>query len=252
MHKKSGFTLTELIAVLIIIILIVMILFPVFSKRHEHSGPSCSSYEKQIGLGFMQYVQDNDDTMPLRSTKEGTTVVSWRKSLFPYIKSTGVYKCPDNPVRNVPDLEKDGYTRSYAVNATSPTVNTLGGPFADRKKPLKIKDISDPRIVIAIVESTASFNDFNLLNPIAFTQSTNANYDAGYLFAGHHGRTNVLLIDCHVKCLKPLDTVSYNGVENNGNNNNTNLWSIDGKPFNSVDMAVASTVLNYAANADKE
>ena len=38
------------------------ILFPVFAKLREKARqPICASNEKQLGLGLMQYLQDNDE-----------------------------------------------------------------------------------------------------------------------------------------------------------------------------------------------
>jgi prepilin-type N-terminal cleavage/methylation domain-containing protein/prepilin-type processing-associated H-X9-DG protein len=62
----KGFTLIELLVVIAIIAILAAILFPVFAKVREKARQiSCLSNEKQIGLGILQYVQDNDETFPL-------------------------------------------------------------------------------------------------------------------------------------------------------------------------------------------
>jgi len=63
---KKGFTLIELLVVIAIIAILAAILFPVFAKVREKARQiSCLSNEKQIGLGILQYNQDNEDTFPL-------------------------------------------------------------------------------------------------------------------------------------------------------------------------------------------
>lgn len=70
----KGFTLIELLVVIAIIAILAAILFPVFAKVREKARQiSCLSNEKQIGLGILQYVQDNDETFPLvqRNSDDG-------------------------------------------------------------------------------------------------------------------------------------------------------------------------------------
>ncbi|HVF09568.1 MAG TPA: prepilin-type N-terminal cleavage/methylation domain-containing protein [Abditibacteriaceae bacterium] len=64
-HVKSGFTLIELLVVIAIIAILAAILFPVFAQARERArGSACLSNMKQVGLGLMQYTQDNDEGMP--------------------------------------------------------------------------------------------------------------------------------------------------------------------------------------------
>jgi prepilin-type N-terminal cleavage/methylation domain-containing protein len=61
--SKKGFTLIELLVVIAIIAILAAILFPVFAKAREKARQaSCQSNEKQLGLGFIQYTQDYDET----------------------------------------------------------------------------------------------------------------------------------------------------------------------------------------------
>lgn len=56
----------ELLVVIAIIAILAAILFPVFAKvREKARQTACLSNEKQMGLAFMQYVQDNDETFPV-------------------------------------------------------------------------------------------------------------------------------------------------------------------------------------------
>jgi len=62
---KKGFTLIELLVVIAIIAILAAILFPVFSKAREKARQStCTSNQKQIALGVLMAVQENDETFP--------------------------------------------------------------------------------------------------------------------------------------------------------------------------------------------
>src|ERR1700760_1669527 len=95
---KKGFTLIELLVVIAIIAILAAILFPVFAKvREKARAISCLSNEKQIGLGMMQYIQDNDENFPLNNfaypTTSGDRHGMWTKQIQPYTKSVDIFKC---------------------------------------------------------------------------------------------------------------------------------------------------------------
>ncbi len=120
-QKRSGFTLIELLVVIAIIAILAAILFPVFAQAREKARAiSCISNEKQIGLGFLQYVQDSDETFPMAQDDQGN---QWQNEVAPYIKNGmyisygatgigtfagGVWDCPDFPYPQ--------YGSSYGVN----------------------------------------------------------------------------------------------------------------------------------------
>jgi len=86
-RRKSGFTLIELLVVIAIIAILAAILFPVFARARENARrSSCQSNEKQIALGFKQYIQDNNERYPASS--------GWQTAIFDYTKSNAILKCP--------------------------------------------------------------------------------------------------------------------------------------------------------------
>lgn len=122
---RKAFTLIELLVVIAIIAILAAILFPVFARARENARrSSCQSNLKQIGLGFLQYAQDYDETLALPVwTKPGAIMqygtdfdspvpmtyngyygakqCTWLEEIFPYVKNTQVFTCPSDARANL-------------------------------------------------------------------------------------------------------------------------------------------------------
>src|SRR5579875_3385277 len=97
--RRQGFTLIELLVVIAIIAILAAILFPVFAQAREKARQiSCMSNLKQIGLGFLQYNQDNDeDTLNIDKGKivggplHLPYTPNWYILLDPYVKDVNLF-----------------------------------------------------------------------------------------------------------------------------------------------------------------
>jgi prepilin-type N-terminal cleavage/methylation domain-containing protein/prepilin-type processing-associated H-X9-DG protein len=89
--RRAGFTLIELLVVIAIIAILAGILFPVFARAREKGRQaSCAANLKQLGLCFLSYASDYDETM----TRSFGATDYWFETIMPYAKSTQIFACP--------------------------------------------------------------------------------------------------------------------------------------------------------------
>ena len=161
MKRNHGFTLIELLVVIAIIAILAAILFPVFAKAREKARQiSCASNLKQLALGLLQYNQDNDEAMPTTNTIWGG---GWTGEIYPYVKSAGVYACPDDstdPTNGSAPPAGVTYARvSYGlnVNVLSPYVdgentNTYNGNYFSRSGSTALAAQNSPANTVLLFE----------------------------------------------------------------------------------------------------
>jgi len=211
MSKRRGFTLIELLVVIAIIAILAAILFPVFAKAREKARQTtCVSNEKQIGLGFMQYVQDYDETYPynyadsIPNAKWGTTGSSLVAFLDPYIKSTGVWTCPSNSFK--PAL-RDCYPGRFPPMpyhySTSGVIIKNDYPDPVTSPPLSMAKVNVPSGTIMMVEYDCLAN-YGEAYTVEFGNCGWYCWNTGYPLATriHSDGANAIWCDGHVKWIK--------------------------------------------------
>lgn len=152
-NRKTGFTLIELLVVIAIISILAAILFPVFGRARENARrTSCLSNIKQIGLGFTQYFQDNDEQFPPNKNE-----TAWPGgAIQPYLKSKQILRCPnDIGVKwDAPTLTTTSYVLNGFFPAPSPTSDSATNPWSTRAiKSANMVNIQSPASVIMTGEA---------------------------------------------------------------------------------------------------
>ena len=234
MHRphRSAFTLIELLVVIAIIAILAAILFPVFAQAREKARQTaCLSNMKQLGTGIMMYAQDYDEILPPRVLAIETPRTyfegySWRRLIFPYVKSVDVFKCPSNS-RNTLDagdstanaLSTSGlpdnaprFKVSYGANGTDGT-NT---PMRRSAQVLALASFNRPAELILIGESHMPNSEMHLDRIDDPISSTNP---LKQMYSGHSTFANYIFTDGHAKGFKPTATC--------GAGNTNNLWYND-------------------------
>ncbi len=198
--RSGAFTLIEMLVVIAIIAVLAAILFPVFARARENARrSSCQSNLKQIGLGVLQYTQDNDERFPPLYLSSTQPLGNWAQAIFPYVKSAQVYRCPSNP-RNETALvygaPKPVIGASYAAN---PRLLSYSGDSTHA-----LSEVAAASTKILVGETGAEQPGFGFedwLTPAQWGQMAENG------FMGHLGTGNFLFADGHVKALKPTNTV---------------------------------------------
>ncbi|BDI30275.1 hypothetical protein CCAX7_23260 [Capsulimonas corticalis] len=246
-NRQAGFTLIELLVVIAIIAILAAILFPVFAKAREKARQiSCLSNLKQLGLGMLQYNQDNDESFARSNNPPDHN--NWAQAIFPYVKSIDVYKCPDNPdaarfdpknywnngagQQNITWMGQTNWlTGSQAIPPSYGMSNFIGATeLIPGGKSLTQAGINNPASKILLAERYGSNGNppqnvpgcnqppanqdgmgwWDWDNP---STSTTWSY-ACELYVPHTKQSNFLFVDGHARSMRPVNTTGINGQPN--------------------------------------
>ena len=181
-QSRHAFTLIELLVVIAIIAILAAILFPVFAKvREKARQTTCLSNLKQIGLAMTQYTQDNDESFPV-GVIPGGLGQGWAGTIYPYVKSTGAFKCPDDSTPQHTNGNIVSYPVSYAANLNflrtdiSSSDSRIGGQaIAALASPSKTVLLCEVKGIFGPITDVTESNGFaNVVSSV-----TNANPGAG-------------------------------------------------------------------------
>ena len=88
--RRGGFSLVELVVVMLILTLLMAFLLPAITKaRRTAQGAACLSNLRQIAVGFHLYASDNGGKLP----DPGAGDVSWEDMLAQYLRVPEIYRC---------------------------------------------------------------------------------------------------------------------------------------------------------------
>ena len=242
-NSNRGFTLIDLLVVVAIISLLAAILFPVFARARENARrASCMSNLKQIGLGFMMYVQDYDERFPMAyyysnpadwcngggqtqtdSTKPGHLFVvsngcksghwiTFQDVIYPYTKSVQVFVCPSATYG-----QNDGSLQlSYGYNRK---ISKIGSPT-----PVALADVREASKLVMILDYNTQWNLYPNGNDYSdWAKQQNPSASVIRIWP-HLGGGNIGYADGHVKWSKKGALLTREDVWGSDNTPNT-TWN---------------------------
>jgi prepilin-type N-terminal cleavage/methylation domain-containing protein/prepilin-type processing-associated H-X9-DG protein len=226
--RKSGFTLIELLVVIAIIAILAAILFPVFAKARETArSASCKSNLKQIGSGWMMYVQDYDEKTPLNWWSEAPCagpgldpaqfpggprgrqpIMLWR--IQPYVKNRQVLICPSDgaPMRGqldgVNQIVPGQCEEVIGSYSSSDEAGGLGQVSLGLGLGIGMGAIQEPASMYLAFDAQRYYgtpeNNIDSFGWMPVNNGINADF-----VARHNNTVNVVYTDGHVKAAKCAD-----------------------------------------------
>jgi prepilin-type N-terminal cleavage/methylation domain-containing protein/prepilin-type processing-associated H-X9-DG protein len=224
-RRNRAFTLIELLVVIAIIAILAAILFPVFARARERAkATTCLSNMKQLGLACMQYTEDYDGVYPMNRMPVTGGLWTWKRAVFPYVKSYEAYKCPSvleyNPVNwetgakgdesnSLPQFRNDKsqwIATSYGYSGGFFFETGAGGAA----RPRTLSEVKDPANTMYILNTRLAYPDLGPWMMSSYcdlkgNQSSNRKYGP---FVTHFGRINFIFADGHVQAKKLIETVT--------------------------------------------
>ncbi len=243
-NKRVGFTLIELLVVIAIIAILAAILFPVFAQAREKARQaSCISNTKQLLTAALMYTQDYDEMLHrIRECASGPAsacglpqgpkwAIGAQDLLTPYIKNTGIWKCPSDSFARDDCDASFGYPISYSFTHYQ-AGQWMDGPsdwatfglhaYYQGENSKSQAEIGAPADTISMYElwTTASYSEgysywrWDNRNLRTFATSQAPNYftftwcgarpnQAQMALGGHNAQTTFGFSDGHAKALKP-------------------------------------------------
>ncbi|MBT9139195.1 MAG: hypothetical protein DDT31_01776 [Syntrophomonadaceae bacterium] len=136
--------------VIAIIAILAAMLLPALARAREMARrASCQANLKQIGTGFMFYLQDYDEWFP-RHIPVWMQVINTK-----YLNAPNVFACPSHP----DSVPMDPSSTSYGYNFLNM------GDWWNPAHPIKLSQITNPEMIMVADSDGNRDNDFIIVGP---------------------------------------------------------------------------------------
>jgi prepilin-type N-terminal cleavage/methylation domain-containing protein/prepilin-type processing-associated H-X9-DG protein len=206
--KRSGFTLIELLVVIAIIAILAAILFPVFARARENARKStCQSNLKQLSQAVLMYAQDYDETLPGANCEALDAGRCWNLVAYPYIKNTGVFRCPSDAAPLLIEPGANPCGGSFKGVPASAVAHHLSYGFNLQQPNRALSQIQEVSSVMMLIESKHPWAEVGPQPPY--------NYVAWSAVRNRHSEgSNIAFMDGHVKWFKSDAILAGRGMKN--------------------------------------
>ena len=184
-NSKRAFTLIELLVVIAIIAILAALLLPALaSAKKKAQRIQCTSNVKQLQLGWVMYSGDNNDQL-ISNDRNSFPTTYWvsnsaaaspaqvvdassfpgieNGTLFPYIKTVAVYRCPGDTISvnfggttypRARDYSMNQFMNGSAIDTTTPYPG-----YIDNKKSTDINHPGSTDAMVFIEEDRSTIDD---------------------------------------------------------------------------------------------
>ncbi len=219
-RQRAGFTLIELILILVVVAVLIALLLPVVQgDREPRRRPQCRNNLKQIGLALHNYHDKYGELPPAYTVDaDGQPLHSWRTLLLPYLDRKDLYDridltIPWNAPENAAVFENETWLQcpTAKLSGSETTYLAIVTEFSCLRpvRSLTLSEITDGTAnTMCIVEARHSHavrwmepNDLDEAGLLAFDPKT---------AESHTGGRHILLMDGSVRFLSqttPHETV---------------------------------------------
>jgi prepilin-type processing-associated H-X9-DG protein/prepilin-type N-terminal cleavage/methylation domain-containing protein len=215
--RQTGFTLTEVLVVILIVVVLAALLFPLFRGMRENGRAAvCVNNLQQIGIGLNSYISENNGYFP-----NGKAHVSWLKDSGNNSLGLSWY---DASAKN---LARENYSTKFNDPEADPLPDLFGCPSGHGKpyhpewpytgdyagnlylgqpthNVVTLSAVKNPSST-PYVQDTVKQNNFgvNIYSP-GFSKTSD------HAFAARHsGKGNILWVDGHVSSMSYSEYLDF-------------------------------------------